>query len=79
MSNKNSISYRKVGDYLIPNFVLPPEEVNITLGRWGMLHKDCLLNHKKVLTTTRLRKRACNTNKYPQKIKVYEKSVQPER
>ena len=54
MSNKNSIGYRKVGDYLIPNFVLPPEEVNITLGRWGMLHKDCLLNHKKVLFTTLL-------------------------
>lgn len=52
MSNKNSISYRKVGDYLIPNFVLPPEEVNITPGRWGMLHKDFLLNHKKVLLTT---------------------------
>ena len=33
MSNKNSISYRRVGDYLIPNLILPPEEANITLGK----------------------------------------------
>ena len=54
MSNKNSISYRNVGDYLIPNLVLPPEEANITLGRWGMLHKDYLQKNKKVLFTTLL-------------------------
>lgn len=54
MSNKNFISYRRVGDYLIPNLILPPEEANITLGKWGMLHKDYLLKHKKVLFTTML-------------------------
>ncbi len=54
MSNKNSISYRNVGDYLIPNLTLAPEEANITLGKWGMLHKDYLLNHKKVLFVTLL-------------------------
>lgn len=54
MSNKNFISYRRVGDYLIPNLILPPEDVNITLGKWGMLHKDYLLKHKKVLFTTLL-------------------------
>ena len=54
MSNKNSISYRNVGDYLIPNLILSPEEANITLGKWGMLHKDYLLNHKKVLFATLL-------------------------
>ena len=54
MINKNSISYRCVGDYNIPNFVLPTEEANIRLGKWGMLHKDYLLNHKKVLFTTLL-------------------------
>ena len=48
MSNKNSISYRQVGDYLIPNLILPPEEANITLGKWGMMHKDYLEKHKKV-------------------------------
>lgn len=52
MSNK--IQYRRVGDYLISNLILPPEEANITLCKWGMLHKDFLLKHKKVLFTTLL-------------------------
>lgn len=50
----SKITYRQVGDYLIPNLKLPPEEANITLGKWGMLHKDYLLKHKKVLFTTLL-------------------------
>lgn len=48
MSNKNSISYRRVGDYMIPNLTLPPEEAKIRLRKWGMLHKDYMLKHKKV-------------------------------
>ena len=47
MSNK--IQYRCVGDYLIPNLKLPPEEARVTLGKWGMMHKDYLEKHKKVL------------------------------
>ena len=47
MSNK--IQYCRVGDYLIPNLALPPEEANITLGKWGMMCKDYLEKHKKVL------------------------------
>ena len=54
MSNKNSISYRNVCDYLIPNLVLPPEETSVRLGKWGMLHKDYLLKNKKILFTTLL-------------------------
>lgn len=50
----NNISYRRVGDYNIPNLVLPSEEANITLDKWGMLHKDYLHKHKKVLFTTLL-------------------------
>ena len=48
MSNKNSIQYRRVGDYLIPNLILPPKESSITLVKWGMMHKDYLEKHKKV-------------------------------
>lgn len=48
MSNKNTISYRQVGDYLIPNLVLPQEEASITIGKWGMMHKTYLEKHKKV-------------------------------
>ncbi|MBQ7837139.1 MAG: TnpV protein [Clostridia bacterium] len=54
MSNQNKFQYRQVGDYLIPNLVLPPEETTITLGKWGMMHKDYLLKHKKVLFSTLL-------------------------
>ena len=54
MSNKNSISYRRVGDYLIPNLILPPEEANIRLGKWGMLYKDYLQKNNKVLFNTLL-------------------------
>ncbi len=49
MSNENSINYRRVGDYNIPNIMLPPEEANIRLGKWGMLHKDYLKKHNRVL------------------------------
>ena len=48
------ITHREVNGYMIPNLTLPPEEANITLGKWGVLHKDYLLKHKKVLFTTLL-------------------------
>ena len=54
MKNNTNIIYRQVGDYNIPNLILPSEEANITLGKWGMLHKDYLLKNKKVLFTTLL-------------------------
>ena len=50
----NNITYRRVGDYNMPNLILPLEEANVTLGKWGMLHKDYLLKNKKVLFTTLL-------------------------
>lgn len=49
-----NITYRQVADYMIPNFTLPPEEKTIRLGKWGMLHKDYLLKHKKALFITLL-------------------------
>jgi len=52
MSNK--IQYRQVGDYLIPNLILSPEEASITLGKWGMMYKTYLEKHKKVLFSTLL-------------------------
>ena len=50
----NNITYRQVGDYRIPNLTLPPEEANIHLGKWGMLHKDFLRKHKPVVFATLL-------------------------
>lgn len=49
MKNNTNIKYRQVGDFNIPNLILPAEEATITLGKWGMLHKDYLLKQKKVL------------------------------
>lgn len=51
---QNGGTYRRVGDYNIPNLMLPTEEATIKLGKWGMLHKDYLLKHKKVVFTTLL-------------------------
>ncbi len=45
----SKITYRQVGDYLIPNLKLPPEETKVTLGKWGMLYKDYLFKHNKVV------------------------------
>lgn len=52
MSNK--IQYRRVGDYLIPNLILPPEEAKVTLGKWGMMYKSHLEKNKNVFFNTLL-------------------------
>lgn len=49
MTIMENITYRQVADYMIPNLTLPPEEAKITLGKWGMLYKDYLFNHKEVV------------------------------
>ena len=54
MSNANTIQYHQVGDYLIPNLILQPEEVNVRLGKWRMMHKTYLEKHKKVFFSTLL-------------------------
>ena len=49
-----NITCRQVGDYNIPNLILPPEESKVSLGKWGMMHKTYLKNHKKVFFYTLL-------------------------
>lgn len=49
-----NITYRQVNDYMIPNLKLPPEEIAIRLGKWGMLYKDYLQKHTPVLFATLL-------------------------
>ena len=46
MENKIKITYRQVGDFKIPNIILPPEQANIIIGKWGMMHKDYLEHNK---------------------------------
>lgn len=47
--NQMKITYREVNGYLIPNLRLPPEEANITLGKWGMMYKSHLEKHRSAL------------------------------
>ena len=54
MSKNTQIEYRRIGDYLIPNLKLPPEEAKVALGKWGMIYKDYLFNHKKAVFSTLL-------------------------
>ena len=42
------IEYRKHGDYLIPNFELPPKPV---IGKYGKMRHSYLRNHKESLFT----------------------------
>ena len=49
MSEKTKITYRQVNGYLIPNIILPPEQANIIIGKWGMIHKNYLEHNKRGL------------------------------
>ena len=52
--NQMKITYREVNGCLIPNLKLPPEEVNIRLGKWGMMYKSHIEKNKKVFFNTLL-------------------------
>ena len=41
------ISYTLVGDYYIPNIVLPEE--NRPIGKWGRMHRDYIKEHRSIL------------------------------
>ena len=42
-----AISYTKVGDYLLPNLTLTPKKGSY--GKWGMIRKRYLKEHREVL------------------------------
>ncbi len=44
---KNTITYRQVGDYLIPNLTFPAEERSVVLSKWGLMYKDYLMENKR--------------------------------
>lgn len=48
-STNNKITYRQVGDYLIPNLELPAEEKEVNIGLWGMRRKNYLMQNNRVL------------------------------
>lgn len=43
-------TYRKEGDYLIPNLVLPDTE-NYQIGKYGRMRRSYLKEHRKILYT----------------------------
>ena len=45
---KNGGTYTQIGDYLIPDLTLPPEEQNVHIGVYGMRHKHYLMEDKRV-------------------------------
>ena len=61
MFERMGITYRKVGDYYLPNVALP-NSTKANYGRWGRHHKEFLLNHHKVVYYNLLT--ACELNQY---------------
>ena len=46
---KHGGTYHWEGDYLVPDLVLPPEKDNRSIGMWGIMHKEYLMEHRKAL------------------------------
>lgn len=42
-------TYRQVGDYFIPNLVLPAEEEHKPIGIWGQRHLQYIKQYRRVL------------------------------
>lgn len=47
----NKITYRKEGDYLIPNLYIENNNNNYSIGKYGRLRLNYLKEHKRVLYT----------------------------
>lgn len=47
-------TYRQVGDYKVPNLVLPSQKENHPLGKYGIMHCNFIKEHKRVFYTNLL-------------------------
>lgn len=47
-------TYRQIGDYLIPNLALPAEKEMQPLGKYGIMHRHYIKEHKRVFYTNLL-------------------------
>ena len=50
---ENRLNYTQVGDYLVPNLTLA-DQPSRALGKYGLLHKDFLWEHRPILWNTLL-------------------------
>ena len=48
-NEQTGISYTLHGDYYLPDLVLPKQEDNRPIGKWGNLHKSYLKQHKRAM------------------------------
>ena len=46
-NEQTGISYTLHGDYYLPDLVLPEQEDNRPIGKWGSMHKSYLQQHKR--------------------------------
>ena len=51
-NEQTGISYTLHGDYYLPDLVLPKQEDNRPIGKWGNLRKSYLQHHKRVFYNT---------------------------
>ncbi len=51
-NEQTGISYTLHGDYYLPDLVLPEQEDNRPIGKWGNLRKSYLKQHKRVFYNT---------------------------
>ena len=56
-------TYRQVSDYYLPNLTLP-EEQNYVIGRFGLMRRHYLKNHRKGLFSTLLTSGKLNEHLY---------------
>ena len=47
IDEKTGIQYIKCGDYYLPNLVMPKENTNYQIGKYGRMKLNYLKNHKK--------------------------------
>jgi len=47
-------TYRQVGDYLIPNLILPAQKEMPPLGKYGRMRRHFLKEHRRILYTNLL-------------------------
>ncbi|MBR0159970.1 MAG: TnpV protein, partial [Oscillospiraceae bacterium] len=49
----NELTYTMQGDYRLPN-LLPPQEPEVTLGKYGLMRRRYLRQHRRVTYTNLL-------------------------
>ena len=79
-----NITYTRQGDYLIPDLTLPTEP-ELPLGRYALMHRDYLEQHKRVtylnlLTTGKLNEHLHQTEQTAlQRLELLTKQLQAEQ